>query len=337
MASTYTMVQCLGRGGFGEVYLANATSHGVSKRVAVKVLKDGVQRDDALARLHDEAKMLGVLAHPAILSVIELTRLDGRVALVTEFVDGVDLSRFIKPDKLLPPRVAMSAIAEVAAALDVAWNTTSPITGRPLHLVHRDIKPDNIRLGRHGDIKLLDFGIARTNQLMRAAATVNGDSPFTPNYAPPEVYRDVPPGAHTDVFALGATLYRLLVGEGVYHEISVTGQVQLAAFEESFVGHIRARLALIEGDALRELLGQCLAYDPAARPTAREVQQRLERLADHDTFRARSTGPIRELPATRPVRRWPWIVGGLLLALIVVSFVGVGLMATAAGTAYLWW
>lgn len=280
--STFEMTQCLGRGGFGEVYLATQVSGGISKRVAVKVLQTERKKgSQALERLRDEARILAALEHPAILTVHELTRLKGRVALVAEYIDGVDLSRCCRPGVLLPPRVALEVVAEVASALDCAWNTPSPRTGEPLHLVHRDVKPENIRLSKHGEVKLLDFGIARTHELAREAMTVAGHMPFTPGYAPPELFGSDPHvGHYTDVFALGATMYRLLVGERFYEGKKLKAQLNLSAAAEDYEPYLHSRLQQVSGGGLRQALLGCLAFRPEDRLTAAELGDRLHALAD---------------------------------------------------------
>jgi serine/threonine protein kinase len=213
--------------------------------------------------------------------VLELTELAGRVSLVAEFVDGVDLSRCCRSTHLLPPRVVVEAMAEVASALDSAWTTPSPDTGEPLHLVHRDIKPENIRLSKYGEVKLLDFGIARTYQLTREALTATGQMPFTPGYAPPEVFAEnAEVGNYTDVFAMGATLFRLLVGERFYEGKKLKAQLNLSADPEDFAAFVEERLVLIAHDGLREVLRGCLSYRKETRPSARALHNSLSAIAD---------------------------------------------------------
>src|SRR5690349_8346505 len=99
-STSYTFWKCLGRGGFGEVYLATRKSaEGIERKVAVKILRSdahgrGGISEQAVARMRDEARLLAILAHPAIVAALELTRLHGRIALVTEYVDGTDLTSF---------------------------------------------------------------------------------------------------------------------------------------------------------------------------------------------------------------------------------------------------
>ncbi|MEZ4237187.1 MAG: serine/threonine-protein kinase [Myxococcota bacterium] len=284
MTVTYHFVQCLGRGGFGEVYLAHRrTPDGLERKVAVKILRSDLPDPDlAMHRLADEARLLTILDHPAIVAALELTRIDDRVALVTEYIEGTDLSRYCSPKRRLPARVVVSAVAEVASALDCAFNTPSPETGKPMALVHRDIKPENVRISRHGEVKLLDFGIARSHEVGRRAKTTTGNLPFTPGYTAPEAFVALRQEPATDVFALGATAYRLLAGERFYEGVRLADQAALATAPDVFRRYLEARLAALPATqpSVVPLLRACLAYDPAHRPTAAALRERAEALAE---------------------------------------------------------
>jgi serine/threonine protein kinase len=287
-STSYTFVRCLGRGGFGEVYLATRRSaEGIERKVAVKVLRTephgrGGFSEQAVARMRDEARLLAILAHPAIVAAFELTRLHGRIALVTEYVDGTDLTSFCVPSHRLPVKVLLSIMGEVAGALDCAYTTLSPETGKPLHLVHRDVKPENIRLSRFGEAKLLDFGIARSSEVMREARTGTGTVPFTPGYTAPEAFVALRQEPATDVFALGATLFRLLAGERYYERIKLADQAALSSHPDQYDKYLAGRLRRVPNDNrdLVELLRDCLSYDPSHRPTAADLQLRSETLAE---------------------------------------------------------
>lgn len=282
--ATYTFHRCLGRGGFGEVYLATRTGfEGLDRKVAVKVLRSDLPDPElALARLKDEARLLAMLNHPAIVAALELTKLHGRIALVTEYVEGTDLSRFCTPARRLPPRVVLGIVADVAGALECAHNTPSPETGKPLRLVHRDVKPENIRLSRHGDVKLLDFGIARSAEVVREARTTSGNMPFTPGYTAPEAFVALRQEGPADLFALGATMYRLLVSERFYEGVRLTEQAALSSSPDRFVDYVEQRLKKLPAvhPALVPLVRDCLAYDPADRPSAAVLQVRAESIAE---------------------------------------------------------
>ncbi len=261
---SYEFEKCLGRGGYGEVYLARQQRPGgLNRRVAVKILRTGLGKEkQAVQRLRDEGRMLALLDHPAILGVIEMTRISGRVALVTEYVEGIDVSKCCKRGFLLPQRVAVGIIGEVAAALHTAWHTVSPETGRALELIHRDIKPENVRLSKHGEVKLLDFGIARSTQIMREAQTAAGSMPFTPGYAAPEAFNEGIQVAASDVFALGVTLYRMVVGERLYEGLDLSSQLTINSSPERFASYLAKRLTRVKADhRVCDLLRDMLAYD----------------------------------------------------------------------------
>lgn len=280
----FTFHQCLGKGGFGEVYLATLRrSGGLKQRVAVKVLKEGLPNEgEAVRRLRDEGAMLATLNHPAILRVHDLCRVSGRIALVTEYIEGIDLARCAKPRRLLPPKVVVSAIGEVASALDSALNTISPETGRPLHMIHRDLKPENIRISVHGQVKLLDFGIARTTEMIRHAQTQAGDLPFTPGYAAPECFVSGRQGPESDVYALGVTLYRLLTGRRLFEGMDLAAQVQVSVRPDRYGPWLEERLAKIpDEEGLRDLVENLLAYEASDRRTAALVHDACEEVVDN--------------------------------------------------------
>ncbi|MEQ1572507.1 MAG: serine/threonine-protein kinase, partial [Myxococcota bacterium] len=223
----YQLQRRLGRGGFGEVWLAVREAGGVRSEVAVKLLHEGLDPGaQALQRLRDEGRILGLLNHPVILKVLDLTTLDGRVALVTEYVDGADLQECFVAERM-PVRALVEVIGRVADALAVAWSAPSP-TGGSLQLLHRDVKPANVRIGRHGDVKLLDFGIARAADPGREAHTKTAALIGTLSYLSPERFDPRHPGGPaSDVFALGAVLYEGLAGEQLVEPLSSREQYLL--------------------------------------------------------------------------------------------------------------
>ena len=135
---TFEFLQCLGRGAFGEVYLATMRSSDVvESKVAVKVLRRDVDpNSQAVSRLRDEARLLGSLNHPHILQIFDLIELGGRAALVTEYIPGADLTDLAGQ---IPPRTALEIGARIADALEAAWTTIGK-NGQPIRLILRDIK-----------------------------------------------------------------------------------------------------------------------------------------------------------------------------------------------------
>lgn len=272
---------CLGRGGFGEVYRATMVSPGGLKtKVALKLLRSDVDPGgDAMLRLRDEGRLLAALRHPSILRAYDLALLDGRIGLVTEFVDGTDLHRLVG---VLEPRAAITVIEAVAEALDAAWTGVGHEGGEPLRLVHRDIKPSNIRVSRHGEVKLLDFGIARSDEVDREARTGTGSTVGSLSYMAPERFSRQAPGPAADVYALGCTLYEVLVGERLHQDPVPVEMFRLAANPAAHARHIEEVMARLPETAedVRGLLVDMTRHDPAKRPSAAEVARRSEALMD---------------------------------------------------------
>ena len=220
---TFQIHGCLGRGGFGEVYRATmGSSGGVQTEVAVKVLRSDIDPgSDSVKRLRDEGRLLGQLSHPSIVKVHDLVLLDARVSLVTEYIEGEDLDQCFKGEARIPPRALLAAVGEVASALDGAYNSPSPISGQPLRLIHRDIKPANIRIGRHGEVKLLEFGIARAGNAVREAQTAAYAMMGSYRYMAPERFHEDEVDPPSDVFALGAVLYEGLAAERFFEGLTL--------------------------------------------------------------------------------------------------------------------
>ncbi|HHO49392.1 MAG TPA: serine/threonine protein kinase, partial [Deltaproteobacteria bacterium] len=277
---------CLGRGGYGEVYRATMMSPGgISSDVALKMLRLDVDTTgDAVGRLRDEGKLLSALRHPTILRVHDIAVLEGRIGLVTEYIEGQDLSSLVRI-VALPPRALLQVVGAVAEALDVAWCTLTPEGGRPLHLIHRDIKPSNIRLGRHGQVKLLDFGIARSvsGELTRESRTGTGSAIGSLSYMAPERFGRDPVGSAADVYGLGCTLYEGLSGVRLFPDPVPVEMFRLAADPKLHATHIREALADLPprlSAGVIALLSRCLEHDPVQRPTAAEVAATCDSLAD---------------------------------------------------------
>ncbi|MBW1878508.1 MAG: serine/threonine protein kinase [Deltaproteobacteria bacterium] len=350
----FQLIRLLGEGRVGEVWLAQQrTRGGISRLVAVKLLREAWDEDsDAINRLKDEGQALALLQHSCIPGFHEITQIDGRLALVTEYVEGVDLARFGTRGNLLPPRVAVDIVARVASALDWALTTPNPETGRPLNLIHRDVKPANIRLSDQGSVKLLDFGLARSSEMHRHAKTRMGEVLGTPGYAAPEALAfqvSRPPG---DVYGLGCTLFELLVGEPFFHGLRIEQQAMLAVQSRDYRDFLAKRLLAVEHPDLRILLAEMLAYSPEKRlkagtvcdvcedqirqmegPTFPEwnrkrpaedlqvnrtptpLEQPIAAAAPQEPVSAAATAPVVEQQALNP-----WVVGGAVAVLASVLF-----------------
>lgn len=268
-ARKYEVMQTLGKGGFGTVYRAKLLGDGgFSKQVALKVLNDDVAGNaDFAKRLRDEARILGMIRHRAIVQVDGLVKLNNRWTVVMEYVDGVDVHSLFDAGPV-PPGPALEIIAELAAALHAAWNTSGP-SGQPLHLLHRDIKPGNVQITAGGEVKLLDFGVARADFEGREAKTRSVRF-GSMGYLSPERFdgEDVPGG---DIYALGILLYEMLLCERL-------GQPPFkpkkhAEYVEDKLQKVKAKLGA-RGDSTARLVADLLSYDATKRPSARDVERR---------------------------------------------------------------
>ncbi|MCB9743364.1 MAG: serine/threonine protein kinase [Alphaproteobacteria bacterium] len=265
----YEILETLGEGGFGTVYRARFLGEsGFSKEVALKVLHpDMAENPEVAQRLRDEARMLGLLRHRAVVQVDRLTRLGGRWALVMEYVRGGDLKQVIEANGPLPASCALEICAEVAGALHMAYASPGP-DGQPLKLVHRDIKPPNIQLTPFGEVKILDFGIARAEFANREAHTQKLSFGSIGYMAPERL--DMTEGPAGDIYSLGAVLYEMLTAEAIG---------RTAASEKrhrSIMTPLSRKLEELDGvpAELAKLILEMLAYEPAERPSARDVERR---------------------------------------------------------------
>jgi len=272
---SYRLVSTLGRGGFGSVYRGELRgASGFSKQVAIKLLnEDTSEVEDFKARLRDEARLLALLRHRAIVHVEDLVHIDGRWAVVMEFVEGADLEQLFTLGPL-PPRPVCELAIEVASALQVAHEAVDPRSGRSLSIVHRDIKPANIRVTPSGEVKVLDFGVARAVFDERESLT-RGISFGSMGYLAPERIdgHDTPA---SDVYSLGVVLLEALTGQTLG---------QLSVHPRGHATQLRNQLdaltAELEGDfgaGIASQLGGMLAYEREHRPTAHEVAERFQDL-----------------------------------------------------------
>jgi serine/threonine protein kinase len=271
---SFTFGACLGQGGFGQVY--RATMHlgsGLESQVAVKVLRSDLDAEaDAMRRLRDEGRLLARLNHPNILTVYDLVRLEGQISLVTEWVDGADLDACLAADPPLSPRAVLDVIGQVASALEAAWQAPDA-DGQPLRIVHRDLKPSNVRIGRHGQVRLLDFGIAHFVSAEREAETASDLVVGSVPYMAPERFFLQETTHAADVFGLGCMLFEALSGERYLGRGDIRRISRVALSSEAYATYQERRLlAIADGlPQVVELVRQCLAYAHEQRPTAGEV------------------------------------------------------------------
>ncbi|TVP99655.1 MAG: serine/threonine protein kinase [Balneolaceae bacterium] len=204
---SYRIKELVGKGGMGQVYLAERDDGVFKKEVALKCIKKGMDSEEILKRFRYERQILASLQHPNIAQLIDggLTD-DGRPYLVMEYVEGVPIAEYCDQHKLTI-RERLRLFLSVCDAVQYAHQKL---------VVHRDLKPSNILVTVKGVVKLLDFGIARLldteNPNFTAPVTRAGFRLMTPEYAAPEQLKNEPVSTATDVYSLGVLLLELLSG-----------------------------------------------------------------------------------------------------------------------------
>lgn len=273
----YDILDVLGEGAFGGVFVGRLRGDPLRRRVALKVLKpEYAANAKVLQRFRDEARLLSRLRHPNIVRVEQLLEIESRPVVVMECVEGVSLRNLLmRSPRGLPASVAMEVMRRTALALDAAWEQPGEGGAGELRVVHRDIKPSNLLLSVRGELRVVDFGIATGRFEGREAATqslVLGSRP----YMAPERLDGAPDGPAVDIYSAGVTLFELLVGQ--VPELSVKPGRHERALKEQVV-HVRAPgLDARSAEDLRSLITRMCAYDVDVRPRARDVAAELGRL-----------------------------------------------------------
>src|SRR6185503_9235370 len=274
----YALVRELGRGGMGAVWLAERADGEFEQRVAVKLIRPGWDAGELLARFRSERQILAGLTHPNIAHLLDGgVTADGKPWLALEYVDGVDLLAYCDGERLdLPARLRLfltvcDAVAHAHARL----------------VVHRDLKPSNLLVTRDGQVKLLDFGIAK---LVDPQGTdVSALRVFTPEYAAPEQVKGELVTTAVDVYALGLLLYALLTGRRPYRAEGSTP----AAYERAILDQEPTRPSLA---ATREEPEGGPSLDLAAQRQLTPERLRRELRGDLDAIVLKA---LRKEPAQR--------------------------------------
>lgn len=228
-AGPYRLIRKLGRGGMGQVFLGVRDDEAFKRYVAVKVIRRGMDTDDILKRFRVERRILASLNHPGIAQLLDGGATDDGVSyFVMEYVDGDPITKYCDENRLsLPDRLRL--FQKVCAAVHYAHQNL---------IVHRDLKPSNILVTKDGDVKLLDFGIAKflnpdltgyTLPMTREEQRV-----MTPEYASPEQVRGNSLTTASDVYQLGVLLYELLTGHRPFtFQTRVQGEIEKIILEQA--------------------------------------------------------------------------------------------------------
>src|SRR5262245_23827364 len=200
----YRLLEEIGRGGMGAVWLAERADGQFEQRVALKLVKRGMDTDEILARFLRERQILARLEHPHIARLLDGgVSGDGRPYFVMEFIAGETLTRYCDARKL-PVDERLRLFVATCRAVQYAHGSL---------VVHRDLKPSNVLVTEGGEVKLLDFGVAKLLADDGGESTAPlGKGPMTPEYASPEQLAGDPVTTASDVYQLGILLYELLSG-----------------------------------------------------------------------------------------------------------------------------
>jgi eukaryotic-like serine/threonine-protein kinase len=323
--ANYRIVSLLGRGGMGEVYLAEDKR--LRRKVALKMLPARFTSDtERVRRFEREASAASSTNHPNIITIHEIGQLDGAHYIVTEFIDGQTLRQRMQTAKLSVNEVVDVAI-QVAQALEAAHSAG---------IVHRDIKPENVMVRRDGLVKVLDFGLAKLTEQHQAmpgnggidsqAATLAkvstdpGTVMGTASYMSPEQARGQKVDARTDIFSLGVALYEMIAGSPPFDGVNALDVIGAILQKEQAPLSQTAAEAPLE---LEKIVGKTLRKDREERyQTAKDLLIDLKDFKGELAFAAKleSSGPVNR----KNVKRRK--LGAFIALLILISIVaGVGL------------
>lgn len=199
----YHIVAPAGRGGMSTVYKARHELHSEENYVALKILRKGLDTEDILIRFHQERHLLSGLNHPAIAGFLDAGSTEkGRPWIAMEYIEGMPITEYCRKHKLgLSARIKL--FRQVCKVVQYAHQQL---------VIHRDLKPANIMVTDEGNVRLLDFGIAKIFEPDNPEYTVPGFKGMTPEYASPEQKRGLSLSTSSDQYSLGVILYKLLTG-----------------------------------------------------------------------------------------------------------------------------
>ncbi len=279
----YRILEKLGAGGMGEVYLAEDTNLG--RKVALKLLAEELtQNRDRLSRFDQEAYAASALNHPNILTVYEMGDEGGRHYIATEFVDGVTLRKRLHASPMELGEVLNTAI-QIAGALEEA---------HAAGIIHRDIKPENIMIRRSGHVKVLDFGLAKLTERPSSGEEADGEAVTrvlvqtdagvvmgTSQYMSPEQARGKPVDVRTDIWSLGVVLYEMAAGRAPFFGDTKTDViVAIAKTDPSpiarFAPNLPAEFEWIVMKALRKNVDERYQTIKEFESDLKKLKQRLE-------------------------------------------------------------
>lgn len=275
----YLLLDKIGTGGMAELFLAKQTGlSGFEKVVAIKrILPHLTQGSEFVTMFINEAKLAALLTHQNIVQIFDLGSVDQCHYIAMEYIMGKDLRTVINrgKSKRMPLSIgdALLIVSKISSALDYA-HRKKDLNGNDLHLVHRDISPQNILVSYEGEVKLVDFGIAKA--AMGGQETKTGVLKGKLAYMSPEQAWGKPVDGRTDLFALGIVLYEAVTGERLF-----TGNDEISILEKVRKAEVIPPTELNPAipSELEAVLKKAMAKEPENRyQTASEMERALEAL-----------------------------------------------------------
>ena len=234
----YYLLQRIAQGGMAELFLAQPVDPARAKeRVVIKRLLEELSEEQKFLQMFlEEARLASQLSHPNIVRVIDLGLEERHLYIAMEYIDGVDLYTATRRRRLLlAPHLAARIGAEVCMALAHAHQATD-LKGQPLHVLHRDVTPENVMISRRGEVKLVDFGIAKA--MSRVGLTRPGVIKGKLAYLSPEQVERKELDGRADLFTLGATLYEVTTGTKPFLRVDVSETLRAIVSEDPPEPHL---------------------------------------------------------------------------------------------------
>lgn len=217
ISERYEIIDKVGSGGMADVYKAKC--HRLNRFVAIKVLKQEYSNDAKfVGKFRAEAQSVAGLSHPNVVNVYDVGEDEGLYYIVMELIEGITLKKFIEKKGKLEVNEAVGIAIQIAQAMEAAHDN---------HIIHRDIKPQNIIISKEGKVKVTDFGIAKA----ATSNTITSNAMGSVHYISPEQARGGYSDEKSDIYSLGVTMYEMLAG-GVPFEGDSTVTVALAHIQE---------------------------------------------------------------------------------------------------------
>jgi serine/threonine protein kinase len=293
LISHYRIVNKIGEGGMGEVYLAQDTK--LERKVALKVLPDEVaSHGERLKRFGQEARAASALNHPNILTIYEIGEAEGTNYISTEFVDGDTLRDLLHKIKEPPVGQTLEIAIQTASALAAAHEAG---------ITHRDIKPENIMIRRDGLVKVLDFGLAKLSEAAKNNVDTEGETRAqvktapgvimgTVQYMSPEQTRGKETDARSDIWSLGCVIYEMAAGRPPFSgETTADVIAEIVKMDPEPLGSIAPDMP----ERLDEIVSKALEKSPDERyQTVKDLLidlRRLKKKIDSESEVERSHSP----------------------------------------------